>query len=97
MPFNINDLVPEDITSLLINMNGGSAFPEQQSENGPDGHSETGAHNVPGIRINGSNMSVNLNDLPEELSGPFRSMMGISAATPQGNQQNDSNGRPAAR
>lgn len=91
MPFNINGL-PADLTSVLMNM-AGNAFPGQQFQNGPEGENEAGAHYEPGTRF-GGNVNVNFNELPEELSGAFRSMMGMfSGAASNGNQQGEaSNG-----
>ncbi|KAG8378270.1 hypothetical protein BUALT_Bualt08G0120100 [Buddleja alternifolia] len=91
MPFNVNGL-PFDITGMLRNM-AGNAHPE----NGPEGESEAGAHNDPGVRIDG-NINVNVDELPEELSGALRSMMGMfsGGGASHGNQQDDSNGRSSA-
>ncbi|KAK6132308.1 hypothetical protein DH2020_033932 [Rehmannia glutinosa] len=93
MPFNINGL-PDDITSMFMNM-AGNAFPGQPFENGPHEESEAGAPNEPGIRI-GGNINLNVNELPEELSGAFRSMMGMFSGAPP-SQQDDNNGRSTAR
>lgn len=85
--------IPNDITSMLMNVTG-NAFTGQQFQNGPNGESQIGSDHEPEIRM-GGNMSFNINELPEELSGAFRSMMGrFSAAPPDGNQQNNTNGRP---
>ncbi|XP_073143240.1 uncharacterized protein [Henckelia pumila] len=92
MPFNI-DALPTDFAGMLRNM---SAYgnPGQIFENRPAGQSDTGAHAEPEIRI-GGNINLNANELPEEVSGAFRSMMGMFSGTPpQGNQQNDFHGRP---
>ncbi|KAK4429653.1 Small glutamine-rich tetratricopeptide repeat-containing protein [Sesamum alatum] len=94
MPFNINGL-PADITSMLMNM-AGNAFPGPHSQNGHEGENEAGTPNEPGIRV-GGNINVNVNELPEDLSGALRSMMGMfSGAASHGNQQDDSNGRSSA-
>ncbi|KAL0351488.1 UNVERIFIED_CONTAM: Small glutamine-rich tetratricopeptide repeat-containing protein beta [Sesamum calycinum] len=94
MPFNINGL-PADITSMLMNM-AGNAFPGPHPQNGHEGENEAGIHNEPGIRV-GGNINVNVNELPEDLSGALRSMMGMfSGAASHGNQQDDSNGRSSA-
>ncbi|KAL8482160.1 hypothetical protein ACS0TY_028354 [Phlomoides rotata] len=91
MPFNINGL-SGDITSMLMNMTS-NAFPGQQFQTGPEGESHVGADHEPEIRM-GGNMSFNVNELPEELSGAFRSMMGrFSATSPNENQQDNNNGR----
>ncbi|PIN16168.1 TPR repeat-containing protein [Handroanthus impetiginosus] len=94
MSFNINGL-PTDITSMLMNMTGNAS--QGHFQNGPDGENEAGAPNEPGIRM-GGNINLNVNELPEELSGALRSMMGMfsGAAPPNGNQHNESNGRPAS-
>ncbi|KAL0314314.1 UNVERIFIED_CONTAM: Small glutamine-rich tetratricopeptide repeat-containing protein [Sesamum angustifolium] len=94
MPFNINGL-PADITSMLMNM-AGNAFPGPHPQNGHEGENEAGIHDEPGIRV-GGNINVNVNELPEDLSGALRSMMGMfSGAASHGNQQDDSNGRSSA-
>ncbi|KAL0326177.1 UNVERIFIED_CONTAM: Small glutamine-rich tetratricopeptide repeat-containing protein beta [Sesamum radiatum] len=94
MPFNINGL-PADITSMLMNM-AGNAFPGPHPQNGHEGENEAGIHNESGIRV-GGNINVNVNELPEDLSGALRSMMGMfSGAASHGNQQDDSNGRSSA-
>lgn len=85
--------IPGDITSMLMNMTG-NAFNGEHFQNGHEGENQDGADHEPEIRMSG-NMSFNVNELPEELSGAFRSMMGrFSAAPPNGNQQDNSNGRP---
>ncbi|KAL3845531.1 hypothetical protein ACJIZ3_002934 [Penstemon smallii] len=91
MPFNING-VPLDITNIM-NM-AGNAFSGQSFANGNEQENGTGE---PEIRI-GGNINFNGNELPEELSGALRSMMGMfSGAPPHGNQQqDDGNGRSAA-
>lgn len=92
MPFNFSGLPPE-MNSMFMNM-AGNVFPDQ-FQNGPEGESQAGPHNEPGVRVDG-NMSFNVNELPEEISGAFRSMMGMfSGATSDGNQQDNNHGRPA--
>lgn len=90
MPFNMNGF-PPDITSMVMNMTG------NMFQDGPEGASQAGPHNEPGVRVDG-NVNFNVNELPEEISGAFRSMMGMfSGASPNGNQQdNNNNGRPAS-
>ncbi|XP_057795770.1 uncharacterized protein LOC131011892 isoform X1 [Salvia miltiorrhiza] len=92
MPFNMNGF-PPDITSMMMNMTG-NIFPEH-FQDGPEGASQAGPHDEPGVTV-GGNVNFNVNELPEEISGAFRSMMGMfSGATPDGNQQDNNNGRPA--
>ncbi|GFP89802.1 small glutamine-rich tetratricopeptide repeat-containing protein beta [Phtheirospermum japonicum] len=93
MPFNINGA---NLSSMFMNM-AGNAF---QGHEGSDLESEDGAarDDEPGVRI-GGNINFNVNDLPEELSGAFRSMMEMfPGATSNGNQQQDNsnNGRSTA-
>ncbi|XP_073022593.1 uncharacterized protein [Primulina eburnea] len=94
MPFNI-DALPSDFASMLRNM---STYgnPGQIFENQSAGQSDTGAHAEPEIRI-GGNINLNVNELPEEVSGAFRSMMGMfSGTSPQDNQQDDFHGRSSS-
>ncbi|KZV16564.1 hypothetical protein F511_11396 [Dorcoceras hygrometricum] len=95
MPFNI-DALPTDFASMLRNMST-YANPGQIFENQPAGHSApTGAHTEPEIRM-GGNINLNVNELPEEVSGAFRSMMGMfSGTSPHGNQQDDIHGRSSS-
>ncbi|XP_042067938.1 small glutamine-rich tetratricopeptide repeat-containing protein-like isoform X1 [Salvia splendens] len=88
MPFNMNGF-PPDITSMVMNITG------NMFQDGPEGASQAGPHNEPGVRVDG-NVNFDVNELPEEISGAFRSMMGMfSGASPNGNQQDNNNGRPA--
>lgn len=94
MPFNFNGLPPE-MNSMFMNM-AGNVFPDQ-FQNRPEGESQAGPHDEPGVRVDG-NMTFNVNELPEEISGAFRSMMGMfSGATSDGNgnQQDNNHGRSA--
>lgn len=94
IPFNI-DTHPTDFTSILRNMST-YANPGQIFENRPAGQSDTGGHAEPEIRI-GGNINLDVNELPEELSGAFRSMMGMfSRTSPQDNQQDDFHGRSSS-
>ncbi|GER37745.1 tetratricopeptide repeat protein [Striga asiatica] len=93
MPFNISGDPPHDFTDLFRN------FVPQDFQGGP--HTENN-NEQPGIRMDGS-VNFNFNQLPEELSGAFRSMMGgmfPGGAPPpphDGNQQdNNHHGRPAS-
>ncbi|KAL3638818.1 hypothetical protein CASFOL_016725 [Castilleja foliolosa] len=98
MPFNL----PANFSSMFRNM-AGNPFQGQNSQNGSDMESENGAahDDEPGVRI-GGNINFNvINELPEELSGAFRSMMDMfpgAGAAPNGDQQqdNNNNGRSTA-
>ncbi|XP_073288196.1 uncharacterized protein [Primulina huaijiensis] len=81
MPFNV-DALPTDFASMLRNMST-YANPGQIFENQLAGQSDdTGAR---------------VNELPEEVSGAFRFMMGMfSGTSPQGNQQDDFRGRSSS-
>lgn len=93
MPFNIDGL-PADITSMFTNM-ATNAFQGSQFQNGPERDSESDATNEPGIRIGGS---YNVGEIPEEISGALRSVMGMfSGAAPETNPQDNINGRSAPR
>ncbi|XP_075497059.1 uncharacterized protein LOC142534044 isoform X2 [Primulina tabacum] len=94
MPFNI-DALPMDFASMLRNMST-YANPGQIFENQPAGQSDTGARAEPEIR-GGGNINLDVNELPEEVSGAFRSMVGMfSGTSPQGNQQDDFPGRSSS-
>ncbi|KAH6832800.1 Tetratricopeptide repeat superfamily protein [Perilla frutescens var. hirtella] len=98
MPFNFNGVgLPPDITSMMMNMTG-NVFPGPPFPNGPEGETQADPHDdEPGVRVGGGNINFNVNELPEELSGAFRSMMGMfSGATPDGNQHDNHNGRSAS-
>lgn len=73
----------------------GNMFP-QHFQDGHEGESGANPENEPGVRVDG-NVNFNVGEMPEELSGAFRSMMGMfSAPAPNGNQQDqNNNGRPA--
>lgn len=74
----------------MMNMAGDA----QNFQNGPQEERQAGEDNEPGIRI-GGNINLNVNELPEELSGAFRSMMEMfPGAASEANQQDDSNRRP---
>lgn len=80
----------------MMNMTG-NMFREH-FQDGPEGASQAGPHDEPGVRV-GGNVNFNVNELPEEISGAFRSMMGMfSGATSNENQQEDNNnGRSTPR
>ncbi|KAL2520020.1 Tetratricopeptide repeat (TPR)-like superfamily protein [Forsythia ovata] len=91
MPFNIDGL-PADITSMFTNM-ATNAFQGSHFQNGPERDSGSDSPNEPGIRIGGN---INVGEIPEEISGALRSVMGMfSGAAPQRNPQDNTNGRSA--
>ncbi|XP_014622405.1 small glutamine-rich tetratricopeptide repeat-containing protein alpha-like isoform X5 [Glycine soja] len=91
MPFN-----PRDIASMFMNFTNatnaqqqGSHSQERQEDSNGSGASE------PEIRI-GGNISVNMEDMPEDITGAFQSMMEmLSGAAPPGQPQDQMNGRAA--
>ncbi|XVF64577.1 hypothetical protein PTKIN_Ptkin09bG0179900 [Pterospermum kingtungense] len=88
MPFDTSAL-PTDFASMLMNMAAGAY--QGQNRQGEDGNMN--GSEEPGIRI-GGNINLNFGDqMPEELTGAFRSVMEMfSGASPHGNTQ-DTNGR----
>ncbi|KAL3504164.1 hypothetical protein ACH5RR_034005 [Cinchona calisaya] len=94
MPFNATGL-PVDIASVFMNM-ASNISQGQNFQSGHEGTSPTGTPNEPGIEI-GGNINVNFGEpMPEELSGALRSVMQMfSGAAPQGNPEDNANGRSA--
>ncbi|MED6170528.1 hypothetical protein PIB30_031870 [Stylosanthes scabra] len=93
MPFN-----PNDIASMFRGMtaNVTASHHGSQSREGPADANATGA-NEPEIRM-GGNINLNFDEMPEDVTGAFRSMMEMfsgSASQPQGQQQDHMNGRAA--
>ncbi|KAL1533628.1 small glutamine-rich tetratricopeptide repeat-containing protein-like isoform X1 [Salvia divinorum] len=92
MPFNMNSF-PPDITSMMMNTTG------NMFQDGPERASQAGQHDEPGVRVASDIVRVSVTELPEEMSGAFRSMLGVSSgATTNGNHQgnnNNNNGRSA--
>ncbi|TYH65449.1 hypothetical protein ES332_D06G057000v1 [Gossypium tomentosum] len=86
MPFDISAL-PTNIANMFINMAGR----EDRNVNGSE---------EAGIRMGGGNTNLNFGgqmNMPEELTGAFRSMMGMfSGTSPHGNNTPDTNGRSAS-
>ena len=93
MPFDTSAL-PGDFASMLMNM-AASAYQGQPSQNRQGGDINMNGSEEPGIRI-GGNINLNFGDqmqIPEELTGAFRSVMEMfSGTSPHGNTQ-DTNGR----
>ena len=98
MPFDASAL-PTDFASMLMNM-AASAYQGQPSQNRQGEDINTNGSEEPGIRI-GGNINLNFGDqmqIPEELTGAFRSVMEMfsgSGTSPHGNTQ-DTNGRSAS-
>ncbi|KAK9167580.1 hypothetical protein Scep_002771 [Stephania cephalantha] len=87
-PFNSSTL-PNDFANIFMNM-ASNAYqghhPNDSSQNGTD----SGRPNEPEIRI-GGNINLNLEDMPEELMGTWRSVMGMfSGPQPHQNSGGDS-------
>lgn len=83
MPFNANDLA-----SMFMNIAANTAnayqgqHPQERQED-----SNTSSTNEPEIRI-GGNINLNFDQMPEDLTGAFRSVMEIlSGAAPPGTEQ----------
>ncbi|OMO55553.1 Tetratricopeptide-like helical [Corchorus olitorius] len=94
MPFDTSAL-PSDFASMFRNMVG-SAYQGQPSQNRQGEDVNPNGSEEPGIRL-GGNINMNFGDqLPEELTGAFRSVMEMfSGSPPHGNPQ-DRNGRSAS-
>ncbi|KAK8580246.1 hypothetical protein V6N13_143363 [Hibiscus sabdariffa] len=85
MPFDASSL-PTDIASMLMNM-AASAYQGQPSQNRQGEDVNMNGSEGPGIRM-GGNMQI-----PEELSGAFRSVMDMFSGTPPHGNNQDTNGR----
>ncbi|GAB4844180.1 hypothetical protein Ancab_037546 [Ancistrocladus abbreviatus] len=90
MPFDPNALPADFVsmfTSMAANASHGQNIPERPREG-----SNVGGYDDPGISI-GGNISVNIGEqMPEELIGSLRSMMGMfPGGVHQGNQQGNNN------
>ncbi|KAK9162242.1 hypothetical protein Syun_003144 [Stephania yunnanensis] len=87
-PFNSSTL-PNDFANIFMNM-ASNAYqghhPNDSSQNGTD----SGRPNEPEIRI-GGNINLNLEDMPEELMGTWRSVMGMFSG-PQPHQNSGGDG-----
>ncbi|XVF36901.1 hypothetical protein REPUB_Repub19eG0098800 [Reevesia pubescens] len=98
MPFDTSAL-PTDFASMLMNM-AASAYQGQPYQNREGEDIDMNGSEDPGIRV-GGNVNLNFGDqmqmqIPEELTGAFRSVMEMfSGTSPQGNTQ-DTNGRSAS-
>lgn len=96
MPFDTSAL-PTDFASMLMNM-AASAYQGQPTQNRQGEDTTMDGSEEPEIRI-GGNINMNFGDqmqIPEELTGAFRSVMEMfSGASPHGNTE-DTNGRPAS-
>ncbi|GMI90869.1 tetratricopeptide repeat 8 [Hibiscus trionum] len=94
MPFDTSSL-PTDIASMLMNM-AASAYQGQPSQNRQGEDTNMNGSEEPGIRM-GGNINLNFGEqmqIPEELTGAFRSVMDMFSGTPpHGNNHNqDRNG-----
>ncbi|XP_039070146.1 small glutamine-rich tetratricopeptide repeat-containing protein-like [Hibiscus syriacus] len=92
MPFDPSSL-PTDIASMLMNM-AASAYQGQPSQNRQGEDVNMNGSEEPGLRI-GGNISMNLGEqmqIPEELSGAFRSVMDMFSGTPPHGNNQDRNG-----
>ena len=79
---------------MFMNMaaNATNAFHESHAEEGPEDTNASGA-NEPEVTI-GGNVSFNFEQMPEDLTGAFRSMMEmLSGNAPHGQPQDQTNGR----
>ncbi|KAG4140883.1 hypothetical protein ERO13_D06G045101v2 [Gossypium hirsutum] len=97
MPFDISAL-PTNIANMFINM-AGSAYQGQPSQNRQGEDRNVNGSEEAGIRMGGGNTNLNFGqmNMPEELTGAFRSMMGMfSGTSPHGNNTPDTNGRSAS-
>ncbi|KHG06880.1 Small glutamine-rich tetratricopeptide repeat-containing beta [Gossypium arboreum] len=98
MPFDISAL-PTNIANMFINM-AGSAYQGQPSQNRQGEDMNVNGSEEAGIRMGGGNINLNFGEqmnMPEELTGAFRSMMGMfSGTSSHGNNTRDTNGRSAS-
>ncbi|GMH31241.1 hypothetical protein Nepgr_033084 [Nepenthes gracilis] len=93
-PFNATTL-PADLASMFMNMSGNASW-QQNFQDPPAEGGNTSGFDGPGISI-GGNVSVNIGEqMPEELMGTLRSIMGMFSGVPPGDSQGDSNGRSAS-
>ncbi|KAI9106712.1 hypothetical protein K1719_022240 [Acacia pycnantha] len=99
LPFNSMSFNANDLASMFMNIAANTANAHQgqhpQERQGED--SDTNSSDEPEIRI-GSNINLNFNQMPEDLSGAFRSVMEMfSGAAPpgRGQQEDHFNGRTA--
>ncbi|XP_077235995.1 tetratricopeptide repeat (TPR)-like superfamily protein isoform X2 [Tasmannia lanceolata] len=78
-----NSALPVDLANILMNM-ASNAYQGQNTQDRPQNGDEEGS-NEPEISING-NISVNFGEVPDELTGTWRSVMEMfsSAHGPQG-------------
>ncbi|XP_057974136.1 small glutamine-rich tetratricopeptide repeat-containing protein 2 isoform X2 [Malania oleifera] len=87
--------LPPDIASMFMNMAANAYQGQgQHSQDRPEDGNNASGFEEPGIRI-GGNVSLNFGEqMPEELTGALRSMMGMfSGAAPHGSPQGGMNGR----
>ncbi|KAA3453805.1 Sgta [Gossypium australe] len=91
MPFDASSL-PTEIASMLMNM-ASSAYQGQPSQN-RQGEDNINGSEEPGIRV-GGNINLNFGEqmqIPEELTGAFRSVMEMFSGTPPHGNNQDTNG-----
>lgn len=92
MPFDVSSL-PTEIASMLMNM-ASSAYQGQPSQNRQGEDNNINGSEEPGIRV-GGNINLNFGEqmqIPEELTGAFRSVMEMFSGTPPHGNNQDTNG-----
>ncbi|KHG12584.1 Sgta [Gossypium arboreum] len=92
MPFDASSL-PTEIASMLMNM-ASSAYQGQPSQNRQGEDNNINGSEEPGIRV-GGNINLNFGEqmqIPEELTGAFRSVMEMFSGTPPHGNNQDTNG-----
>lgn len=97
MPFNINTSgLPTDFASMLMNMTA-NAYQGQPSQNRQGDDGTANESDGPGIRI-GGNINLDFGEqMPEQLTEAFRSMMDMfSGASQQQNSDGSANGSSTA-
>ncbi|XP_021284956.1 small glutamine-rich tetratricopeptide repeat-containing protein [Herrania umbratica] len=95
IPFDTSAL-PADFASMLMNM-AASAYQGQPSQNRQGEDMNVNGSEEPGIRI-GGNINLNFGEqmqmqIPEELTGAFRSVMEMFSGTSSPGNPQDTNGR----
>ncbi|KAF7829835.1 Small glutamine-rich tetratricopeptide repeat-containing protein alpha [Senna tora] len=91
MPFNANDLA-----SMFMNIaaNTANAYQGQHPRESQGEDSNTSSTNEPEIRI-GGNIDLNLDQMPEDLTGALRSVMEMFSGAGTGQSQDHFDGRTA--
>ncbi|XP_020236516.2 small glutamine-rich tetratricopeptide repeat-containing protein 2, partial [Cajanus cajan] len=94
-PFSSVPFNPNDLANMFMNIAGNATQQGSHSVERQEDTNNSGGASEPEIRI-GGNISVNLDQMPENLTGAFQSMMEMlsgSGVVPPGQPQDHMNGR----